>query len=122
MSTPAPSDVAELFGMLFGTTVEVTEVERDPGTHWLALCMFSTPENEPIAVVGADIPAIAAQGAALAGYPVEDMEEAVTKGRINSEVAAKATPTGAKVSPASSAENLRPACRNSANPSMKLPK
>ena len=63
MALPAPNDVAELFGMLFGTTVEVTEVERDPGTHWLALCMFTTPENEPIAVVGADIPTIAAQGA-----------------------------------------------------------
>jgi flagellar motor switch protein FliM len=86
MALPAPNDVAELFGMLFGTTVEVTEVERDPGTHWLALCMFTTPENEPIAVVGADVAAIAAQGAALAGYPVEDVEEAIDKGRINGDL------------------------------------
>jgi len=86
MALPGSNDVAELFGMLFGTTVAVTEVERDPGMHWLALCMFATPENEPIAVVGADIPAIAAQGAALAGYPVEDARESIDKGRINSEL------------------------------------
>jgi methyl-accepting chemotaxis protein len=55
MALPAPNDVAELFGMLFGTTVEVSEVERDPGTDWLPLCMFATAENEPIAVVGASV-------------------------------------------------------------------
>ena len=86
MPMHAPSDVAELFGMLLDITVEVTTVERDPGTHWLGLCLFTTPEKEPIAVVGADIPAIAALGAALAGCPVADVAEAVSKDRISREL------------------------------------
>ncbi|HXX90361.1 MAG TPA: FliM/FliN family flagellar motor switch protein [Acidimicrobiales bacterium] len=88
MTTTAPptNDVAELFGMLFGSSVAVTEVEPEPGTQWLALSVFVTPEDELVAMVGADVAIVASAGAALAGYPVDDAEDAITKGRVNSDL------------------------------------
>jgi flagellar motor switch protein FliM len=86
VTLPGENDVAELFGMLFGSTVDVAAVEMDPGTRWLALCLFVTPENEPVAVCGADVSIVASSGAALAGYPAEDAEDAIAKGRVNSDL------------------------------------
>ncbi len=52
--------------------------------------MFSTPENEPVAVVVADIPLIATAGSATADEPLADVEQAVARSRADADADARA--------------------------------
>lgn len=86
MTLPGPSETSAMFETLFGAPAEVVAVSLDPNAQWLGLCMFTTPDDKPVAVVGADISVIAITGAALADYPLKDAEEAIVTGWVNSDL------------------------------------
>ncbi len=86
LTLPGPSETSEMLGMLFGAPAEVSVVDLDSAAQWLGLCMFTTPEDEPVVVVGADISVIAITGAALADYPLKDAEEAIVTGWVKNDL------------------------------------
>jgi len=85
MSIPTTTEITELLSMLFSKNVVATEVDRELSTTWRALCVFVTPENEAVAVVGADVPAVVSTAAALVDVPIEGGQDTADDVEIDGE-------------------------------------
>jgi len=86
MTLPGTREISEVFSSIVGSPVEAVVVESDPSAPWLAVCMFSTPENEPVAVVVADAPLCATAGSTTTDVLTADVEQAVARSRADDDV------------------------------------